>query len=336
MNLYTMIQRYSFILARILTWVVPGTISDTRPDYDHLWKDVITDLFEEFLLFFFPELYEHVDFTVPPEFLEQELHSIIPESQSTKRYSDKLVKLKLKNGEEQWVLVHVEVQGDYKKDFPKRMFQYFYRVMDLYDQYIYALVIFTSHNTSPKMNAFHYNFFGTTIDYFYNTYRIAIQSETELLKSNNPFALAVLAGLYAIKSKKNPHLKYKFKRQLMRLLLQDKMKEKEVKREYIQKLFIFIDHLLRLPEKSDDKLNPEIKSLVEREDFGMGLSFEDTSFAKFIRKEAMEEGIEKGEKQKATAIAVKLLKKGFTVEEVAEDTELSVEEVNKVKETMER
>jgi hypothetical protein len=37
--------------------------------------------------------------------------------------------------------------------------------------------------------------------YHYNTYRIAAQSESALLESNNPFALAVFAGYYLIKSK---------------------------------------------------------------------------------------------------------------------------------------
>jgi len=61
--------------------------------------------------------------------------------------------------------------------------------------------------------------------------RIASQSEAELLQSNIPFALAILAGLYMIESKKDDDLKYKY--QLMRLLLQDQMKAKELKREYI-------------------------------------------------------------------------------------------------------
>jgi len=62
---------------------------------------------------------------------------------------------------------------------------------------------------------------------------------------------------------------------------------------------------------------------IEMEDFNMGLSFEDTFLAKYLRKE----GIEQGEKQKALEIAAKLLKKGFSVEEVADDTGLDVEEV---------
>ncbi|WP_244910487.1 hypothetical protein [Caldibacillus thermoamylovorans] len=34
----------------------PGT------DYDALWKKIISELFEEFILFFAPDLYEVIDF----------------------------------------------------------------------------------------------------------------------------------------------------------------------------------------------------------------------------------------------------------------------------------
>jgi hypothetical protein len=325
-----------------------------HPEYDHLWKEVISELFEEFLLFFSPKLYEEIDFTSQPEFLEQELHTIVPDSKSNHRYADKLVKLKLKNGQEQWVFVHIEVQGGYKKNFSKRMFQYFYRVMDLYDRHIFALAIFTSDVSTNKMTSFHYDFFGTYLDYQYNTYRIASQSETELLQSNNPFALAVLAGLYLIKSHKDIDLKYKYKQKLMRLILQDKMNVRELNRKTVQQLFIFIDHILRLPDNAEGKMYIELKPLIEKEDTHMGLSLEDTAFAKFARKEAREEGlkegmkegmkeghkegrkegIELGEKQKAIEIATRILKKGGAEEEVADITRLPLVEVRKLKESL--
>ncbi len=83
------------------------------------------------------------------------------------------------------------------------------------------------------------------------------------------------------------------------MLLQDTMKEKELKREYLKKLFIFIDHILRLPQEAEGKLIQELKSIMEEEGAYMGLSLEDTSFAKFFREE--------GEKQKAIKIATRLL-----------------------------
>ncbi|MFS0644090.1 hypothetical protein [Siminovitchia sp. 179-K 8D1 HS] len=298
-----------------------------RPNYDQLWKDVITELFEEFLLFFSPELFELADFTIPPQFLEQELQTILPESESSQRVADKLVQLQLKNGDNQWVYVHIEVQGDYKKIFPKRMFQSFYRIMDLYDEQIYALALFTSDDAKYNADQYNYEFLGTELTYRYHTYRIASQSESTLLKSQNPFALAVLAGLYVIKSKKNVDRKYQYKRKLMRLLLQDKMISKEMKREYIQKLFVFIDHVLRLPEETEWRLVNDLKPIIQKEAVQMGLSMKDTFLAKYY----MNEGEKKGKIEGKIEIAVRLMEKGYCVEDAADITGLSIEEIKRIK-----
>lgn len=42
-------------------------------DQDGLWKKVIGELFEDFLLFFSPALHAQVDFSIEAEFLRQEL-----------------------------------------------------------------------------------------------------------------------------------------------------------------------------------------------------------------------------------------------------------------------
>ena len=57
-------------------------------------------------------------------------------------------------------------------------------------------------------------------------------------------------------------MKYQYKRKLIGLLLQDKMKEKEANRKILRKLFIFIDHILRLPKQAEDKLVQELKTLI--------------------------------------------------------------------------
>jgi hypothetical protein len=38
------------------------------------------------------------------------------------------LKFYLKDGKEQWILIHLEVQGKKEEDFPKRMFTYGYRI----------------------------------------------------------------------------------------------------------------------------------------------------------------------------------------------------------------
>lgn len=322
-----------------------------NPDYDYLWKDVITSLFEEFLLFFSPELYEKVDFSVQPEFLEQELLTILPESSSNKRTSDKLVKLQLKDGNEQWVYVHIEVQGGYKRDFPKRMFQSFYRIMDFYEKPVYAMALFTDEQATYNKDHYSYEFLETKVTYTYKTYRIASQSETTLLQSHNPFALVVLAGLYAIESKKGKNKTYYFKRHLMMVLFQDKMKEEGITREDIRKLLIFIDKILTMPFEEEAALIRELKPLMEREGSAVGLSIEDTVLGQYLlneakekakkegreegkaqgREEGIEEGREAGRREQKIESAIKLLQFNVKLEAIMEATGLTEEEIKKLR-----
>jgi len=123
-------------------------------------------------------------------------------------------------------------------------------------------------------------------------------------------------------------MKYKYKRKLIRLLLQDKMRVGDVNREIIKKLFVFIDHLIKIPQQVQDKLIQDLRPLIEKEGVRMGLLLEDTSFAKYFKKE----GIELGEKQKAIEIARRLLQNGLSVEFVSENTGLTMEELRIIQE----
>lgn len=64
----------------------------------------------------------------------------------------------------------------------------------------------------------------------------------------------------------------------------------------------------------------------------MGLSMKDTALAKYYINEGEKKGFAEGEKQKALEIAVKLLKKGSSVEDVADITGLSLEQVRVINE----
>ncbi len=103
-----------------------------RDEYDPPWKEMIGDYFAEFLAFFFPEAYAEIDWQRSYEALDKELHKIMRDAEVGRRIADKLVKVWLKDGEEQYVLIHVEVQGRKEADFGERMFVYNYRVFDVY------------------------------------------------------------------------------------------------------------------------------------------------------------------------------------------------------------
>lgn len=153
----------------------------TQPiDHDGLWKSVISEMFSEFFLFFAPNLWEQVDFSKEPKFLQQELFQIVTDKKKGRRIADQIVKVKLKNGKEEWILVHIEVQGESEPDFPERMFQYFYRIYDRYKQKIVAIAVITTPTTSATTQSFHYSSFGTTLQYEYKNCKIFDYNEKEL------------------------------------------------------------------------------------------------------------------------------------------------------------
>ncbi|MED4313564.1 hypothetical protein P9210_13670 [Heyndrickxia coagulans] len=52
-----------------------------------------------------------IDWDKPPDDLDKEFQKLNPDGKSRDREADGLFKVYLKNGSEQWILVHIEVQG---------------------------------------------------------------------------------------------------------------------------------------------------------------------------------------------------------------------------------
>ena len=70
----------------------------SQVNQDDLWKKVIADLFEDFLLFFLPEFHKEVDFSKSVEFLQQELFKEIIKDRKGRKMADQIAKVHLKNG----------------------------------------------------------------------------------------------------------------------------------------------------------------------------------------------------------------------------------------------
>ncbi|WP_313892429.1 hypothetical protein [Psychrobacillus sp.] len=117
--------------------------------------------------------------------------------------ADQIVKMHLKDGKEKWILIHIEVQGAADDEFSKRMFPYFYRIFDKYDKEIVAFAIITDSQKSNESSAFNYSYFGTKLNYAYNSYRIANQNIEVLKHSKRIFSKVILAAQYMNETKGN-------------------------------------------------------------------------------------------------------------------------------------
>ena len=98
-----------------------------QSDYDTAWKEAIDIYFEDFMEFFFPQAHNQIDWERGYENLETELQEIIRDAETGRRFADKLKKVWLENGQETWLLIHIEIQSQVKTNFAKRMYVYNHR-----------------------------------------------------------------------------------------------------------------------------------------------------------------------------------------------------------------
>ncbi len=97
---------------------------------------------------------EEIDWSRGYAFLDKELQQIVRDAELGKRLADKLVQVWRKDGEDAWVLAHVEVQGQERPDFAKRMFVYNYRIFDRYDRPVASLAVLSDEKNRLETGSF--------------------------------------------------------------------------------------------------------------------------------------------------------------------------------------
>ena len=98
-----------------------------RQKEDYLFKGILEEIFDDFLRFLQPDAEDIFDFSKGIVFLDKELQQLFqPENEEySPKVVDKLAKVFTREGKEEWVLIHVEIQAVYRKDFTRRMYNYF-------------------------------------------------------------------------------------------------------------------------------------------------------------------------------------------------------------------
>ena len=82
-----------------------------RVDNDSPWKEILEAYFAQAMQFFFPQTAALINWERPHEFLDKEFQQIARNAEQGRRYADKLVKVWQIQGEEIWLLIHVEIQA---------------------------------------------------------------------------------------------------------------------------------------------------------------------------------------------------------------------------------
>lgn len=303
-----------------------------RRNDDILWKGITEEVFDDLLRFIFPEADQELDIGRGFEFLDKELAEMYPEPEkdSDTRFVDKLVKVYTRDGQEEWVLCHIEVQGQTKAEdrpnFGDRMFRYYYRVFDRYQKPMTAVAIFTALDGRKMPDRYEYRFLGTSHIYQYNTYCITDPTEEELAKSDNPFALVVLAAKTALLEGKIPELELKDRKLLVAKLLIGKG---IISKKKIDAILTFLNNIVLFENQETNLIFMQQLDQLTGKNDTMGII---ERLAERRAEEALEKGIEKGRlEEKENSVKAFLANTEFSVEKIASLVGVSVPFVEKVK-----
>ena len=190
-------------------------------DHDQIFKNIIEAFFREFMQLFFASIAAQIDFSTV-EFLRKEYFTDV--QLGKRRAMDLVVKVRLLNGEERFILIHVEFESKRPgRMFARRMFKYMCQLFLRYDIEILPVVVFSDESAwqKPIANTFQLEVAGKSIVRFeYQSVKLKALNYRDYLASENPLAFALMA-----KMNYNRREQVRLKADFLRLILGSRIDE---------------------------------------------------------------------------------------------------------------
>jgi hypothetical protein len=216
---------------------------------DAAWKNVLSDVADDAIDFFLPELSGDRDKTKDVELIGGELPGIGADSDKRARIADVCFSVRLKTGESCKVGCVIEQQHDDDSGFAEKIFRGFYRLSDRLNDDVTALAIFTG--SSMDRSVYEYSRYGVNLSFSYNTYHVMKQDIERLKQDERLFAPVVLAARMMMAAKGQPQSREKYARELLKI-----MRERDYDNRKKMVVLRFIGHILRLQDKD---INTELR-----------------------------------------------------------------------------
>ncbi|MFM9966438.1 MAG: cytosolic protein [Planctomycetaceae bacterium] len=256
-------------------------------EFDSPWKEVVERYFEPFMKFYFPIAHRQIDWTYPVEFLDKELQRVVRNSRQKRRIVDKLARVRLLDGREEWVLIHLEIQGTSEADFAERMYVCNYRLFDRYHRRVASMAVLTDSQTSWRPSHFGYELLGCQIRFDFPIVKLSdYRAElAKLREDRTPFAILTVAHLRTIETQKNPKARKHWKLQIVKSLYAGGFQRQDV-----IELFRVIDWMMELPSDLSIEFDNDVAEFEEGTNMKYVTSIERNAIER-SRQEGRQEGL---------------------------------------------
>ncbi len=235
-------------------------IKKTLITQDELWKLIIPVIWSPLIHFCMDDLADKIDFTKKPVFLDKELKRLMPRGKSKNRVVDVLMRVHLKDGSTKNILLHLEVQAYFDPELAQRVYQYYYRISDSFQEPIETLVIMIDDDPDYRPSHYRQSFGQTELNFTFRLFKLLDNPPPYKGKENNLFSIVLEVAWYALKQNQ---LKSDDDLMALKFRLIKRLMEHKIENSVIYTLFDFIN--IYLPFKNSEKtttFEQNIESLV--------------------------------------------------------------------------
>ncbi|MBS3977458.1 MAG: Rpn family recombination-promoting nuclease/putative transposase [Syntrophomonadaceae bacterium] len=278
-----------------------------------MFKLLLETFFADFIDLFFPQVsqlmeQDHLEFRpqeVITDVLDQEKHVV-----------DILVETRLK-GEEGLILIHVENQSQRLPDYNRKMFKYFARLYEKYQQKILPIVVYAHDAAVEEEDSFRIGFsFLDVLEFRFLKVQLRKEPWRKYIQSANPVAAALMSKMNYSKEER-VNVKIEFARMLANMRL-------DLARNTL--LTAFFETYLKLNKTEEEEYRQRLPIELKPEEVRYFMEIT-TSYHEKGREEGIREGREEGIKEGIKEVALTALKEGASLEFVMKITGLSKEEL---------
>jgi hypothetical protein len=300
---------------------MPDAPSEKKPsrqkriDWDGAWKEAIQQFLPAFLQLLFPDVHAVIDWTQEPVFLEQELRHVTRRAKRGKGAVDKLARVRLLDGRQTTLLIHIEFQHQLDLDLPARLYTYNIRIYSLLQEPVITLAVLGDDDPHWRPTTFGYAIAGFATQMRFPVAKL-LDYEPQwpmLEQSANPFAVIVMSHLKALATMGQPESRLEWKLRLATALYGHDYSEARV-----QQLFDFIDWLLVLDDRREARFDDSIRRFEEEQIMPTITRFE---------KRCVARGHQEGQQEGQRASLLNILEARFEV--VPEDIIESVQRIER-------
>jgi hypothetical protein len=244
------------------------------------------------MAFCFPIIHHDIDWDGGITFLDKELQQLLPDDEQGKQITDLLVQLHRYNGEENYFLIHIEIQGYSQDNFAQRLFLYNVRLMLGYSEPVVSLVIYTDADEDFRPAHYEVRYWNFYHEFGFPVVKLLDYGHhwEDLESDTNPFAALVIAQLkmHELQGRDKIEELASWKLRVLRLLV-----DRGLGRNEIVRLFRFVNSIMRLPEAREEQFKQEALQLMEEETIMPLLS----PFEELAMRKGREEGREEGQQE---------------------------------------